>query len=70
MIKYKDPMLDSEFLKQLAAERERVIYAKVVALDLDENPIEEIQGRVTQGSVPVDGNSSVRRTCSLTLVAH
>lgn len=70
MIKYKDPMLDSEFLKQLAAEQERVIYAKVVALDLDENPIEEIQGRVTQGSVPVDGNSSVRRTCSLTLVAH
>lgn len=70
MIKYRDPMLDSEFLKQLAAERERVIYAKVVALDLDENPIEEIQGRVTQGSVPVDGNSSVRRTCSLTLVAH
>ena len=70
MIKYKDPMLDSEFLKQLAAERERELYAKVVALDLNENPIEEIQGRVTQGSVPVDGNSIVRRTCSLTIVAH
>ena len=70
MIKYKDPMLDSEFLKQLAMEREREIYAKVVALDLDENPIEEIQGRVTQGSVPVDGNSIVRRTCSLSLVAQ
>ena len=68
--KYKDPMLDSEFLKQLALERERELYAKVVALDLNENPIEEIQGRVTQGSVPVDGNSIVRRTCSLSMVAH
>ena len=67
---YKNPMLDSEFLNQLAAEKERVIYAKVVALDMDENPIEEIQGRVTQGSVPVDGNSAVRRTCSLTMVAQ
>lgn len=70
MIKYKDPMLDSDFLTQLAMEKEREIYAKVVALDIDENPIEEIQGRVTQGSVPVDGNSIVRRTCSLTMVAH
>lgn len=51
-------------------EKEREIYAKIVALDIDENPIEEIQGRVTQGSVPVDGNSIVRRTCSLTMVAH
>ena len=70
MIKYKDPMLDSDFLTQLTMEKEREIYAKVVALDIDENPIEEIQGRVTQGSVPVDGNSIVRRTCSLTMVAH
>lgn len=70
MIKYKDPMLDSEFLKQLSMHRDREIYAKIVALDLNENPIEEIQGRVTQGSVPVDGNSIVRRTCSLTLVGH
>lgn len=70
MLKYKDPMFDDEFLKQLSSEHEREIYAKIVALDLNENPIEEIQGRVTQGSVPVDGNSIVRRTCSLTLVGH
>lgn len=70
MIKYKDPMLDSDFLTQLSMHRDREIYAKIVALDMDENPIEEIQGRVTQGSVPVDGNSIVRRTCSLTVVAQ
>lgn len=70
MLKYHDPMFDDEFLKQLSSEHEREIYAKIIALDLNENPIEEIQGRVTQGSVPVDGNSIVRRTCSLTMVGH
>lgn len=70
MLKYKDPMFDDVFLKQLSSDHEREIYAKIVALDLNENPIEEIQGRVTQGSVPVDGNSLVRRTCSLTLVGQ
>ena len=70
MIKYKDPMLDSTFLKQLTMERDRELFAKVVALNIDEEPIEEIQGRVTQGSIPVDGNSIVRRTCSLTIAAQ
>lgn len=70
MLKYQNPLFDDEFLKQLSSEHEREIYAKIIALDLNENPIEEIQGRVTQGSVPVDGNSLVRRTCSLTMVAH
>ena len=70
MINYKDPMLDSDFLKQLTMERDRELFAKVVALNIDEEPIEEIQGRVTQGSIPVDGNSIVRRTCSLTIAAQ
>ena len=38
-------------------------------LDKDENPIEEIEGRVTAGSINIDGNSAVRRTCSLSMVA-
>ena len=42
MLKYKDPMFDDVFLKQLSSEHEREIYAKIVALDLNENPIEEI----------------------------
>lgn len=70
LINYKNPLLDEQFLKELAACRDREIFAKIIALDLDENPIEEIEGRVTQGSVPVDGKSAVRRTCSLTLVAQ
>jgi hypothetical protein len=46
------------------------VYAKVIVLDLNEHPIEKITGRVTQGSISVDGTSAVRRTCSLTLVAQ
>lgn len=33
----KDPLLDKDFLKQLDEQRTREIYAKVIALDFDEN---------------------------------
>ena len=61
---------DKEFLKQLDQHRSKTIYARLIALTLDETPIETIEGRVTQGSVNIDGNSAVRRTCSLTMVAQ
>ena len=60
---------DKDFLSQLDAHREREIYAKIVALTFQEEPIELIQGQVTQGSVNIDGASAVRRTCNLTLIA-
>jgi hypothetical protein len=58
-----------EFLKQLDEHRTKVVYARIIALSLDETPIEAIEGRVTQGSVNIDGDSAVRRTCSLTIAA-
>ena len=61
---------DKEFLLQLDKVREKEIYARVTALTFQEDPIEKIEGRVTAGSVNVDGNSAVRRTCSLTIVAE
>ena len=66
----RNPLVDNEFLKKLHEFTEREVYAKVIVLDLSEQPIEEITGRVTQGSISVDGTSAVRRTCSLTLVAQ
>ena len=60
---------DREFLKQLDNHRTKVTYARIIALSLDETPIEAIEGRVTEGSINIDGDSSVRRTCSLTIVA-
>ncbi len=61
-------LYDSTFLKELDESREKTTYVRIISLDWDENPLEEIEGQVTTGSVNVDGNSAVRRTCSLTLV--
>jgi hypothetical protein len=35
---------------------------------MDEHPIETIEGRVTAGSINIDGASAIRRTCSLTII--
>ena len=62
-------LLDSEFLRLLDLEREKEVFVKIISLDFDENALEAIEGRVTQGSISIDGTSSVRRTCSLSLEA-
>ena len=63
-------LYDQEFLVDLFKKRERELYAKVILLDLDEMPKADFSGRVTQGSVSLDGNSAVRRTCSLGVAAE
>ena len=62
-------LYDFNFLRQLDENRHKTIYARIIALQLDETPVETIEGRVTQGSINLDGDSAVRRTCSLTIVA-
>lgn len=59
---------DSSFLKLIDRMRVKEQYIKITVLDFQENPIEEIQGRVTGGSLNLDGNSSIRRTCNLSMV--
>lgn len=63
-----NPLMDKDFLKQLDLHKNKIIYAKVISLNDKEEPIEQIDGKVTGGSITVDGNSAVRRTCSLTMV--
>ena len=69
MLQYNNPLLDKDFLVKLNANKEREIYARIIALTFQETPVEQIEGRVTQGSINIDGASSLRRTCSLTLTA-
>lgn len=64
-----NPLLDTEFLKALDKENQREIYARIISLTKDENPIEQIEGRVTGGSININGSSAVRRSCSLQMVA-
>jgi hypothetical protein len=63
-------LYNEEFLSQLDKQKNRVVYARITALNFQESPIEYIEGRVTQGSINIDGASAVRRSCSLTLVAQ
>ena len=59
---------DKAFLEQLDKSRHRNIYARITLLTFDEKPIEFIEGKVTGGSVNIDGTSCLRRTCSLTMI--
>lgn len=64
-----NPLIDKDFLKKLDEYPLRDVYVRIIALTLDEYPLDEIQGRATAGSINIDGDSAVRRTCSLTLLA-
>ena len=65
-----NPLKDEYFLNKLFAEHNRFIYIKIISLNRQEQPIEEIEGRATSGSISIDGNSAVRRTCNLSLLAN
>lgn len=65
----RNPMLDKDFLYELNQHQHKEIYARIISLNYAEHPLEAIEGRVTTGSLNIDGNSAIRRTCNLTLVA-
>ena len=65
----RNPLLDQEFLRKLDLTKNKATYAKIILLTWDEEPVEEIQGKITAGSVNIDGASAIRRTCSLTMVS-
>ena len=60
---------DRNFLKELDKCRDKVIYARITSLTFEELPIQTLEGRVTSGSINLDGDSAVRRSCSLSMVA-
>ena len=62
-------LLDKEFIEALDKNNEREVHARIISLTMDECPIEEISGKVSQGTLSIDGTSAVRRTCSLTIVS-
>lgn len=60
---------DMDFLMKLDKLNLRTHYAKITLLSFDEQPIREIQGNITTGSLSINGSSAVRRTISLTMLA-
>lgn len=63
-------LYDKEFLLELDKQKHKTIYARITSLRFNESPIESIEGRVTGGSINLDGASAMRRTCSLTMTAE
>lgn len=61
---------NSDFLTKIDKQKHRVIYVRITALTFEETPVETIEGRITGGSINIDGASAIRRTCSLTMVAQ
>ena len=64
-----NPLLDKQFIIDLSEKRDRILYARITSLTYEEKPVEHIEGKVTGGSISIDGASAVRRTCSLSMVA-
>ena len=60
-------LYDSDFLKQIDLQKNKEQLAKITVLDWAENPIQDITGIVTGGSLNIDGSSVVRRTCNLNI---
>lgn len=58
---------DSSFLQELMRDRLLEQYAKIIVLNLNEKPIQEVQGKITGGSINLDGNSAVRRTGNISV---
>jgi hypothetical protein len=65
-----NPRLDKDFLKKLDNFNIREIYARATALDINEYPLELIEGKITGGSINIDGASALRHTCSVSMVAE
>ena len=63
-------LYNKDFLLKLDKSKNKTIYARITALTFEESPIETIEGRVTGGSINLDGASALRRSCSLTMVAQ
>ena len=62
---------DSSFLKALDNEVNKFYWVRIEVLNMDELPINSIEGRVQNGSsITIDGNSSVRRTCNINFIAE
>jgi hypothetical protein len=55
-------------LKELDYQPNKIVYVKITALDLDEKPRQQLEGRITSGNVSLDGSSKMQRTCTLSMI--
>ena len=58
---------DSDFLQEIDELPIKEQFVKITILDWNENPIQDIQGKVISGNININGNSTIRRTCNLSM---
>ena len=63
-------MYDEMFLKALCQQQHQVKYVRITSLTFDEKPLKTIEGKAISGTINIDGQSSLRRTCSLSFVSE
>jgi len=61
---------DKHFLEEINKLRIKEQFVKITVLNWNEEPLQEVQGIAISGSVNLDGNSSMRRTATLSLFAE
>ena len=67
---YNFPYLkDSIFLKSFDETKLKEQFIKLIVLTFDEKPIQEIQGKVIDGSFSINSSSAMRRTGNINLIA-
>ena len=70
MINNEYPYLaNKEFLKEFDLQRIKEQTVRLTILNYNEKPVNQIEGRTTGGSLNIDGSSSLRRTCNLSMIA-
>lgn len=67
MKKYYSYLNNSSFLLDFCKTRVLEQFVKITVLNFNEKPIQEIQGRVIDGNLNVDGQSAVRRTGNISV---
>ena len=65
----KEYLKDTKFLKALDEMRIKEHFISLQIMNFKEEPIKMIQGMATAGSITINGQSAVRRTINLTMVA-
>ena len=59
---------DIPFLNKIYGLHHKTLYSKITVLDWEEKRLEEIQGKIINGNMTVNGDSAVRRTANLSVV--
>lgn len=67
MVKKEIYLDDISFLKQVAGLHIKDYFVKITVLNWQEDPVQDIQGKVISANINIDGNSIVRRTATLSV---